>query len=189
MILSGGKNSRMNFNDKAFIEVQDIPVIQNTVKIFKEIFDEIIIVTNSSRDYKKLSKDCIIVNDMIKGIGPLGGIHSALSHTSKEKIFIAACDMPFLNRDLIKRLVEISFDGDYDCIVPGGSRGIEPLHAVYSKKILGNIGKLTKENDFSLKRLLNICKCKYVEVSGEEEKSFFNINTPNDIEEARILCR
>ena len=147
----------------------------------KKIFDEIIIVTNSPKDFVSYKKDCLIVEDVLKNIGPLGGIHSGLTHTSKEAIFFVACDMPFLRKDLIKRLLNASTEEDWDAVVPSTSGGIEPLHAVYSKNNLGIIEDLLKGEDFSILKLLKRCKCRYIEVNKEEESSFLNLNIPEDL--------
>jgi len=87
-ILAGGRNKRMGGVNKSFIEIQGSPIIQRSVNILKEIFEEIIIVTNSLTDYEPYKKECRVVTDIIKGIGPLGGIHSALSHTTKRRFFL-----------------------------------------------------------------------------------------------------
>ncbi|MFH1317730.1 MAG: molybdenum cofactor guanylyltransferase, partial [Candidatus Omnitrophota bacterium] len=95
-ILAGGKNRRMGKN-KAFIEVDGISLLKKNIVLLQQIFTEITIVTNSPKEYISFKNDASIITDKIKDIGPLGGIFSALSTTSKESVFFVACDMPFLH--------------------------------------------------------------------------------------------
>lgn len=172
----------MNGFDKAFIDMHGVPLIRRVIAVLKELFDEIIIVTNTPEQFKEYAKECVIITDVIKGKGPLGGIHSALSHTSKNAVFITACDMPFLNAGVIKKIISAAADGDYDCVIPRGARGIEPLGGVYSKRILGKAGEMLGGEDFSVRRLIENCKCGYAAVEREEMKCFSNINSPEDLQ-------
>jgi len=125
----------------------------------------------------------IITEDIIKEKGPMGGIHAGLNAISKEKGFFVACDMPFLHSGLIKRLIAAAQESDADCIIPRGPRGVEPLHAVYDSRVIPTIEELLGGDDFSMRHLLKRCECRYVKASGDEEKSFININTPEELEE------
>jgi len=182
-ILAGGRNKRMGGVNKSFIEIQGSPIIQRSVNILKEIFEEIIIVTNSLTDYEPYKKECRVVTDIIKGIGPLGGIHSALSHTTKEAVFFVACDMPFLHKGLIRRLLEEARKDTKSCIVPYSKRGLEPLHAVYSKASLENLKLCLNKKEFSIREFLKYCNCKYIKAQDGEVSSFYNINTQVDLKE------
>jgi len=70
IILAGGKSSRMGGNDKAFLTFRGKSMIERTLETFRDLFPEILIVTNSPLEY--LSFDCRIVTDMVKGRGPWG---------------------------------------------------------------------------------------------------------------------
>ena len=90
--------------------------------------------------------------------------------------------MPFLYDELVSNIITISREANYDCVVPRTSLGLEPLHAVYSKKIIETVKKALEAGDFSIRQLLNQCRCKYVDVEDRYRRSFFNINTPEDLE-------
>ncbi|MCG6536280.1 MAG: NTP transferase domain-containing protein [Syntrophales bacterium LBB04] len=70
VILSGGKSARMGMN-KAFLEIEGKRLIDRTMLMFRDVFREVILVTNSPLDY--LDQDCIIVSDIFKNKGALGG--------------------------------------------------------------------------------------------------------------------
>ena len=131
IILAGGKNLRMGQN-KAFLEVQGQRIIDRTKSLFVDLFDEVLLVANSLPDY--LDLNLRTVADLYREKGPLGGIFTGLFHASFPHAFVAACDMPFLNRALISHLVGLS--PGYDIVIPLTEDGLQPLHAVYSRKCL-----------------------------------------------------
>jgi len=142
VILSGGKNSRMGGRNKAFMEFEGERIIDRTVRLFRALFDEVILVTNSPLEY--LDLNVALVTDIYQNKGALGGIHAGLFHASQEKVFFAACDMPFLNEALIKHMIDLS--GDYEILVPQSPDGHQPLHAIYSRKCLPVIEKLFSQD-------------------------------------------
>ena len=163
---------RMKGENKSFIRIKNIPILQRAIDILKELFDEIILVTNSPAEYQSYEKDCNIVTDILKDLGPLSGIHSALTHTSKEGVFCVACDMPFLHSGLIEELLDAAKDERFDCIIPCSDKGIEPLHAVYSKGILAKLEDSLAKRELSVRQLLKNCSCKSRKMSSFRMRKF-----------------
>ncbi len=181
IILAGGKNLRMGQN-KAFLEVQGERIIDRIKRIFIDLFDEVLLVTNSPRDY--LDLNLRIVADLYRERGSLAGIFTGLFHASFSHAFVAACDMPFLNPALIAHLVELS--PGYDIVIPRTEDGLQPLHAVYSRKCLPFMEDLLREGN--LKILDFFHRVKKREVPTDEMipfdpqlASFLNLNTPEDL--------
>lgn len=184
-ILAGGKNSRMKGRNKALLRINGVPLIERAVKLLKEIFEEVIIVTNSTQDFKSYKKDAIIIEDIIKGAGPLGGMHSALSRMSKEAVFFAACDMPFLHNDIIRLEVSSFSKTDCDCLVPKIGALIEPICAVYKKNLKDKIETFLKHgDDFSIRGFLKTVNTHYLDLGGNiyYRNAFKNLNTSEDFE-------
>ena len=181
IILAGGKSRRMGFN-KAFIDIGGKPIIQRTVNLFKELFDEIIVVANDPLGYEELN--VLIVSDIFKSAGSLGGIYTGLFHSSSEYNFVAACDMPFLNKEAISRVIKSS-DG-WSATAPYIMERYHPLHAVYSKKCIKPIEELIKIKELRIKNLFQKIKVKRLEekdwLSNEQVlSSLDNINTKEDL--------
>ena len=181
IILAGGKNLRMGQN-KAFLEVQGERIIDRIKRIFVDLFDEVMLVTNSPRDY--LDLNLRIVADLYQERGSLAGIFTGLFHASFSHAFVAACDMPFLNPALIAHLVGLS--PGYDIVIPRTEDGLQPLHAVYSRKCLPFMEDLLREGN--LKILDFFHRVKKREVPAEEMipldphlSSFLNLNSPEDL--------
>lgn len=183
-ILAGGKNSRLGGKNKAFLKINNCSIIENNIYFLEQIFNEIILVTNNKEKYSFLNNDIIIVSDIIKNIGPLGGIHSALYHTKNQALFFTPCDMPFLNKDLILKIINTFKNTDCDAVVPRINKNIEPLYAIYSKNILKKLqNHLNGTKIYSIRKFyekINVC---YLDLIDDEitRKTFININTPDDI--------
>ncbi|MBI5049106.1 MAG: molybdenum cofactor guanylyltransferase [Deltaproteobacteria bacterium] len=184
IILAGGKSSRMGFN-KAFIDIGGQHIIKRTINLFKELFDEIILVVNNPADYEQL--DIPTVTDIFKGAGSLGGIYTGLFHASSEHSFIAACDMPFLNKEVISRMIQVA-DGS-SITVPFIMGRYHPLHAVYSHTCLKPIAEMIKNQDLRITNLFQKVKVKKLDeknwlFSEQISSSLDNINTREDLNRA-----
>ena len=184
IILAGGKNLRMGKN-KAFLEVNGERIIDRTSNLFRELFDEVLLVTNSLPDY--LDLNLRMVADLYAGKGALGGVYTGLFHASHSHAFVAACDMPFLNKDLIRHLIDLS--PGYDIVIPKTQDGLQPLHAIYSQKCLPFMEELIQQDNLKIIDFFH--RVKKREVPTEEIlpldpnlTSFLNVNTPEEL--ARI---
>jgi molybdopterin-guanine dinucleotide biosynthesis protein A len=169
--------------NKAFLEVQGERIIDRTRKIFGELFAEVLLVTNSPGDY--LDLNLRIVTDLYREKGSLGGVFTGLFHASFSHAFVAACDMPFLNRDLISHLVSLS--PGYDIVIPRTEDGLQPLHAVYSRRCLPFMEDLLRQGNLKIIDFFH--RVKKRELRTEEIlafdpqlASFLNLNTPEDLD-------
>lgn len=182
IILAGGKNSRMGTN-KAFLKINGVRLIDNVLGIYREIFDEIIIVTNDPLAYIEFT-DAVVVTDIYKEKGALGGIYTGLFYAYDKYSFITACDMPSLNKDFILYMIEKT--GKHDIIVPENTEGFQPLHAVYSRNCLLAIKRLLTADKLKISgfykemRLSKITEEK-IKQFNQDGRLFLNINTPEDL--------
>ena len=187
IILSGGKNIRMGTN-KAFIKVDGERLIDKTVRLFKNIFDEVILVTNSPLEY--LDQDVKIVADIVKGKGAMGGIYTGLFYSTCDCSFVSACDMPFLNKSFIEYM--IANVRHHDIVVPNPPDGLQPLHAIYSSKCLPHIKKLIDMDKLKITSFFK--KLKVLKIPADEIKTFdpegrifININSKEDLKQISWL--
>ena len=183
IILSGGKSTRLGGLNKAFIEVGGERLIERTIRIYRELFSEIFIVTNSPLDY--LEFDAKIVTDIFPGKAALGGIYTGLFFAAAEYAFVTACDMPFLNASFIRYMMKEA--GHYDIVVPRSPEGFQPLHAIYSRRLLKPIQRLIDADHLKITDLFN--KSRVQKIPPEKIAEFdpemlllMNINTPEDLE-------
>ena len=191
VILAGGENRRMG-SDKSLLPLNGARLIDHIYSKMSEIFEEVIIATNSGDLYKDIP--CNKVSDVYDGMGPLAGIHSGLKHASNDRIFVVACDMPFISREVIRNIC--SHIGSGDVLLPLTHQGHEPLHALYEKSCLPAIEKVVDMGEKRISSIFDIVKVNEIsfqDISNEssDEKSFLNINSPEDYFRLRDIntCR
>jgi molybdenum cofactor guanylyltransferase len=182
VILSGGKNTRMGEN-KAFLRVGEERLIDRTVRLFRSVFREVIIVTISPLDY--LDQEAIIVTDILPEKGALGGLYTGLFYATDEYAFLAACDMPFLNTAFMEYMARQA--AGYDIVIPAPPDGLQPLHAIYARRCLPAIRSRLDRNRLQIKgfypghRILEISP-EILDTFDPEERMFLNVNTPEDLQ-------
>jgi FdhD protein len=180
VILAGGKSRRMG-SDKALLPYQGGRFIEAIHRRMAELFEEVIVVTGAPGRYDFLP--CRRVPDLFDGVGALAGIHSGLLHSGTDLVFVAACDMPNLNGDLIRHLCGLAAGAD--AVVPEGEKGLEPLHAVYRKTALPAIEKTLGDGErrvVSFFDRVTVRRVRLPELSRMDPSldAFRNINTPED---------
>ena len=190
IVLAGGKSVRMGGINKALLDVGGTLVLEQIVALLDKIFEEVILVTNSPEDFEFLNKP--MFPDLRVGKGSLGGLWTGLYHCHSEYGFLVACDMPFLNEQIIRLLVSLA--KDTDIVIPEIRGHFEPLHAIYSIRCLSPIKELIDEADLKIISLfphVNVLPVPESEftVFDPELRFVMNLNTPEDLEKARKLAR
>lgn len=181
VILSGGENSRMGVN-KAFVVMDGRRLIDKTLDIFRGLFKEVIVVTNSPLDY--LDLDVTIVTDIYPGKKALGGVYTGLFYASCPHAFVAACDMPYLNPGFIACMMERS--PGYDIVVPQTPEGLEPLHAIYAKSCLPHMKRRIMQDRLKITDIYKSLKFLTIDdpvqkLYDYEHRMFINLNTREDL--------
>jgi molybdopterin-guanine dinucleotide biosynthesis protein A len=141
------------------------------------------------------------VPDAVPGAGSLGGIYSAVAGASTEHCLVVACDMPFLAVPLLRALA--AERRDYDVLAPfitvgenrqGKADGVyETLHAIYGRGVLPAIEEQLAAGRFRIVGFFPQVRVRAlpeeaVRHHDPELRSFFNVNTPERLIEARRLA-
>lgn len=181
LILAGGNSIRMGEN-KAFIEIAGIPIIVRIHRLFKELFEEVIIVTNQKDLFENL--DSNIYTDLLPDRGALGGLYTGISFSTFQYSFCVACDMPFIKKSLVRFLIRQT--NDEDALVPRTTDGLQPLHAIYSKSCLDAIRRVIDQGKYRIIDFYDLVRVKIVEESDflhldPLRESFINVNTPEEL--------
>ena len=188
VILSGGRSSRMGVN-KSFLKLGNQTIIERIVDLMKSIFSEVIIITNTTDEYKFLNLH--LYEDIYKWKGPLAGIHSALVHSKTDKVFVISCDVPLMSREMIEYIINHKSDKPIVFCEAAGYH--QPLVGVYSKKIFDELGLFLLENESNDKSFHKFLKNIDAEIIHPEkldfykDELFFNVNRPEDFEQIKKL--
>ena len=175
-IMAGGENKRMG-QHKAFLDYQGKKFIELIRENMQNWFDEVFIVT----DRKDLFLDNFgpVYEDIIPDMGPLGALYTALSVAGAEYVFCIACDMPNPCDSIISRLIQASKDRKFDCLVPNGERGPEPLFAIYRKSMINVIEEEITSIRLKVSGIYKKCNTNFIDMNMDEA-GFININTPSE---------
>jgi molybdopterin-guanine dinucleotide biosynthesis protein A len=183
VILAGGENKRFGGRSKTEILVGGKTIFSRMTGTLREIFEEIIIVTNDPDKYKEAGR-FKITGDVFLNKGPGGGVHAAMKISSKKALFIFAGDMPFLEKQLITRQIDIFSGSGSDALVPLTGEHIEPLHSIYRTSLIGKLEKyLSDSENPSMHGFISEIDVHYLNMVSPENAtgSFININTPSEL--------
>lgn len=186
IILAGGDSKRLG-QPKALLDFNGQSLIEKMVEILQSSFNRITLVTDRPELYSDLPVKIVgdLITDRVKS--PLRGIHAGLSASPLLHQFVVACDMPYLKPDLIGFME--TFAPGYDAVVPRIGNYYQPLHAIYSRSCIGVIEKqIELENykiiDFYAKIKVHFIDETEIERFDPEQRSFININTWSDYQQA-----
>lgn len=173
-VLAGGKSSRMGQN-KALLEWEAKRFIDCICEEMKG-FSQVLISAAYKGDYEYLGLP--VVYDTHKEIGPIEGIYQILSAAEEEYVFICAADMPFLKKELVEYMAEY-ISSDYDCYCLVDEEHIQPLCAIYSKKMAEIIQKQIESGNYRLFNVLRAVRTKYIKLESTcfDKQVVRNINT------------
>ena len=191
IVLAGGKNLRLNRN-KALETIGGKSLIERVVERVKLVSNQTLIVTSPGQLALPVAGEVEVLIDLYPGKGPLGGIYTGLLASPSSHSVVVACDMPFLNIELLRYMIELS--PGFDAVVPRLGEGrLEPLHAIYSKSCLGNMKTQLEHNHLQISHSLAMLRVRHIE-QAECQKfdpqllTFFNINCQSDLDRAITLA-
>ena len=192
VILAGGQSRRLG-RDKAVESIGGLPLIRRVIERVEQVASEVLVVVADSSRGEELPLDPRhrVVPDRYPGTGSLGGIFSGLDAASNPWVVAVACDMPFLNLSLIGRMLALR--EDMDVVVPLIEGRPEPTHALYAKTCLPFIEPKLRDRQLKISGFYDQVRVHYVpeeEVASMDPQflSFFNVNTPEDLDKALDLA-
>ncbi len=189
VILAGGQNKRFGGQNKAFIRIGQLRIIDRLAKVCARLFDQVVLVTNDPAIY--MDVDALIVTDHYPVRSSLTGLHAGLFAAAHEYAFFTACDTPFVQEALVRMLID-AIERKTDIVVPCTSVGYEPMFAVYRKTCLPVMTWHLENNLFKISQVFRKMRVKKIEEAqlrkaDPELVSFFNVNTPEDLTTAQDI--
>ncbi len=179
-ILTGGKSKRFGMNKCAY-KIEGKTMMEWVFESVASLFDEVLFVGNSSQTLNGRN-----ISDIHSDKGPVGGLESALVHARNEYIFLTACDMPFISKPVVKRMID-KLDGQ-NVLCPFIDGKYQTTHAIYSKDVLNIVEMELKREKSTLTHVVltseNVKFLKeedFFDIEGYK-KSFENINSPQELQ-------
>ena len=187
-ILAGGRGRRMAA-DKTQMRRDGRRVLERTAALLAPLCGRVLLVARDETQAAELSGVCALetIVDAQPGLGPIGGLHAALKHTGGD-VLLVACDMPFLEAELLARLIE-TFRARSGQVVAMRTLDeqkqwrIEPLCAVWPQNILPQVEQAIAAQRLSMTRLAEELGAAFVDLSAAEALQLRNINFPAELQQ------
>lgn len=197
-ILVGGQSRRMG-QDKALLRLrpEDPPLLQLVIDRVRPLTTDLFLVGPNRPGYARFGVP--IVPDQFPGVGPLGGIATALAHARHDACLVIACDMPFLNTGLLAYMAGLP-RASYDALVPlisDNPKGpdevpkYQTLHAIYQTSCLAPILRHLAAGSLRVTDMYRDIRLRAITADDASRhdpdlRSFVGVNTPEAVAQARI---
>ena len=189
IVLAGGRSSRMGV-DKASLVLQGRTLLQRTVDVLDEVADEIVVVASPGQDlpHVESAHPLRVVEDAIKGQGPLVGIAAGLEAATAPVAVVVACDMPYLRPALLRLLAERAAAGARLAVPMHGGRS-QSLCSAWRAAALGVVRAHVEAGDRAVMSVAEDLDAErlppeaYAQADAEGV-SFINLNTPDEFQGA-----
>jgi molybdopterin-guanine dinucleotide biosynthesis protein A len=180
--------------DKSWLEIDRVPMIERVAAAARPVVERLGIVVNAANQqlerYQELaeSRDAKLIFDLHEHRGPLGGIHTALTHCDAgDSALILACDLPFITTEFLFLLSEIHQGSNPQSVtVPlDRSNRLQPLAAIYDQSLEAAVEHMLSSNELKVDRLysrVSSHQLNFIEFAHlpGAERFFANINTPEE---------
>jgi molybdopterin-guanine dinucleotide biosynthesis protein A len=189
IILAGGRGKRMGYREKALMAIDGKPLVKYVIKSLEKVVDEIIISVRDKAQgelFNSMLPGYTYAYDEFENKGPLSGMLSGLSLCMNEFCFIAACDMPFINEDVVKMLFR-KIEA-HDATIPRWEDGfLEPLHSIYRcGPMIRETRKAIESGESIILAPIFRMNVNYIDIENirkidPELRTLININKPEDM--------
>ncbi len=182
IILCGGRSKRMG-RQKAFLPYAGKTLIEHMHDLMAELFAEVILVSNNPDEYEHISSN--LVRDIVPNRGPLVGILSGLLVSNYNRAFVVPCDMPFVDKNLVRKMTAHKTESDMLIYSHNGRN--EPLLGVYSRNCIPALEEAIFEGKDLAQDFVATSNADILSFPSERgvNAAHFNVDTPADY---GILC-
>ena len=203
-IQAGGLSSRMKL-DKAWLDIDGVPMIERAVAAAKSAAGRLGIIVNAANPqverYERLAESCDarLIFDLHEHLGPLGGIHTALTHCGAARsALILACDLPFITAEFMSFLCNVHQGENPQSQSPNPqsitvpldqSDRPQPLAAIYDQSLEAVVSRMLAADELKVDLLHSRVPTRrvgFAEFSHlrDAERFFINVNTPEEYQAA-----
>lgn len=180
-LLAGGRSSRMG-RDKAFLEIDGVPLWQRQLQTLRELGPSETFLAGPMQS-EGIESGLEIITDAAADAGPLGGLVAALRRCTNTRLLVLAVDLPNMTSEFLKQLLTTCPDNGG--VVPKTGERFEPLAAIYPARCLPLAESCLNSGEYSLQQLIRRATGAGLmatrEIANAELSLFFNLNTLADL--------
>lgn len=185
IVLAGGASRRFG-SDKALADMGGRNLVELIVDDLLAVFAKVFVVTKHPTALGLVSSDRLrLIHETHPARAALVGIMEGLRHTDRTLNYVTGCDMPGVAPHLIAELYRLARGAD--CALRCDEAGqVQPLGGFYSTRALPKIERLVAEERFRITEALDELKTHVMPFEtvarlDPELRSFWNVNTPDDL--------
>ena len=193
VVLAGGKSQRFG-RDKSQVKLGSKILIDYILDEIKDVYKDILIVTNEPIKFLDSNK-ISIANDIKKGLGPLGGIFSAMKWVKDNKkdykwISTFPIDTPFFRKEYLKKFYREINLKESNLFFMKSKNTRHNIFGLWSLELFENLDLALKRGHRKVELWANDIGVKTIDFKHENNKDpFFNINTEEELEIAKKLLK
>ena len=187
-VLAGGKSQRFG-EDKSQVKLDGKLIIDYILSEIIDKFKEILIVSNNQINFKSFEK-ITLIEDHKKGLGPLGGVLSAMKwvkNNNKDYKWISTfpTDTPFFKRSILQKFLQgIKFEESKLFFIKSNNTR-HNIFGLWSIDLMEKLEEDLERGERKVEMWANSIGVKVINIEFLNEDPFFNINTKEDFEKAK----
>ena len=187
-VLAGGKSQRFG-EDKSQVKLGDKLLIDYILSEIIEEFKEILVVSNSSIDFRK-SEKISVIEDIKKNLGPLGGVLTAMKwvkDNNKDYKWISTfpADTPFFKRSILQKFLQDIQPEESKLFFIKSNNTRHNIFGLWSIDLMDKLEEDLNKGERKVEVWANSIGVKTINIEFQNEDPFFNINTKEDLEKAK----
>ena len=187
-VLAGGKSQRFG-EDKSQVKLGDKLLIDYILSEIIEEFKEILVVSNSSIDFRK-SEKISVIKDIKKNLGPLGGVLTAMKwvkENNKDYKWISTfpVDTPFFKHSILQKFLQDIQPEESKLFFIKSNNTRHNIFGLWSIDFMDKLEEDLNKGERKVEVWANSIGVKTINIEFQNEDPFFNINTKEDLEKAK----
>ena len=182
-VLAGGEGRRLGGVDKGLVALAGRPLVEHCLQRLRPQVGALLISAN--RNLATYAAFGLPVFDDARAdhAGPLAGCLGALRRATTRHVVTAACDSPFLPRDLVARLLDALTTAGAEIAVVSTNGRLQPVFALYAVSVADSLADYLDGGGRKVDTWLR--RHALVEVDfSDAAGAFMNINTPEELASA-----
>jgi len=191
-VLAGGKSQRFG-EDKSQVKLANKLLIDYVLSEIIDQFKEVLIVSNNSINFQN-SEKITKIEDHEKGLGPLGGVLSAMKWIKANKrdyewIATFPVDTPFFKKEILTDFIKNINFNESDLFFIKSNNTRHNIFGLWSIKLLDRLENDLNNGERKVELWANSVGVKIINMEFLNKDPFFNINTKDDLEKAKKILK
>ena len=193
VVLAGGKSRRFG-RDKSQVKLGDKILIDYILSEILDFYNDILIVANEPIKFLDSNK-ITLIEDIRKGLGPLGGVFSAMKWVRDNKkdyewVSTFPVDTPFFKKDHLSKFYKEIDLNKSKLFFMKSKNTRHNIFGLWSLELFEKLESALNSGDRKVELWANEIGVKTIDFEHENNKDpFFNINTEEDLEAAKKMLQ